>query len=275
MTPAATVSGNTRKPSLLTRLQSQPWVNKAVVVLVLLAVWEICVRVSDVNPLVLPAPSLVGKTFGEYLITGKLLAFTWETIKMLLAGMGIGMGIALILTTLASLTRFGKDLLTTLTSMLNPLPAIAVLPLALIWLGIGPKSLLFVITNSVVWAMALNTHMGFETVPLPLRRVGRNLGLDGWRLILDVYLPAALPYIFTGIKIAWSFGWRTIIAAELVFGTNGKGGGLGWMINVERYNLNTAGVFVGLSTIIIIGLLMELLFQQIEKHTIRKWGMTI
>jgi NitT/TauT family transport system permease protein len=249
--------------------------NKLAVIVVLVTAWELYVRISGVSELLLPAPSKVAVTMAGYLVSGKLLIYTWETVKTLLMGMAIGMVVAFCLTILATLSRFGKDLLTTLTSMFNPLPAVALLPLALLWLGIGVKSLLFVIANSVVWAMALNTHMGFETVPLALRRAGRNLGLEGWALIRDVYLPAALPYILTGIKISWSFGWRTIIAAELVFGASGRQGGLGWLINVERYNLNTAGIFSGLVTIILIGLLVESLFQQLEKRTIRKWGMTV
>lgn len=140
--------------SLAGRLQDMPWVNKTIVVALLFLVWEVGVRLGDVNPLVLPAPSQVAVTFGQYLANGKLLAYTYETMVMLLGGMAVGGVVALVLTTLASLSRFGKDLLTTLTAILNPLPAIAVLPLALIWLGIGPKSLLFVNANSVVWGMA-------------------------------------------------------------------------------------------------------------------------
>ncbi len=247
---------------------------RVVVLAVLLGGWEAGVRLSGVSELLVPAPSQVAAVFWTYLADGRLLAYVARTLEVLLAGMALGVAGALVLTTFATFTRFGRDLLTTLTSVLNPLPSIALMPLALIWLGIGFESLLFVIVNAVIWPVALNTFMGFETVPLTLKRVGRNLGLEGWRLVTDVYLPAALPYIYTGIKLAWSFGWRTVIAAELVFGTSGQGGGLGWMINVERYNLNTAAVFVGLVAIILIGLVVEVAFQWVERCTIRKWGMT-
>lgn len=248
--------------------------NKLLVLLVLIALWEGYVRFARVSPLLVPAPSRVLVGFGEYLRNGSLTAYTLNTLQMLLAGMAIGMLIAFGLTVLATLSRWGRDLLLTLTSVMNPLPAIALLPLALLWLGIGPKSLLFVIANSVVWALALNMHTGFETVPITWRRAGQNLGLEGWGLIRHVYLPAALPYILTGLKIAWSFGWRTVIAAELVFGASGQAGGLGWMINIERYNLNTTGVFCGLVTIILLGLLAEVLFEALESRTICRWGMS-
>lgn len=246
---------------------------KIVVLALLIALWEGYVRLADVSPLLVPAPSRVLLGYVTYLQDGSLLVHTVHTLKMLLAGMAIGIVIAFGLTVLATLSRWGRDLLLTLTSIMNPLPAIALLPVALLWLGIGPRSLLFVIANSVVWALALNMHTGFETVPVTWRRAGQNLGLEGWGLVRYVYLPAALPYILTGLKIAWSFGWRTVIAAELVFGASGQAGGLGWMINIERYNLNTTGVFCGLATIILLGLVAEALFEALENRTIRRWGM--
>lgn len=248
--------------------------NKLAVLLVLFVLWEGYVRIAQVSPLLVPAPSQVLVGFGTYLQNGNLLRYTWHTLQMLLAGMGIGILAAFGLTVLATVSRWGRDLLLTLTSIMNPLPGIALLPLALLWLGIGPRSLLFVIANSVIWVLALNLHTGFETVPQTWRRVGQNLGLRRWGLIQHVYLPAALPYLLTGLKIAWSFAWRTVIAAELVFGASGQAGGLGWMINIERYNLNTTGVFCGLVTIILLGLLAEALFEAVEPRTIRRWGMS-
>ncbi|MEW8978353.1 MAG: ABC transporter permease [Symbiobacterium sp.] len=248
--------------------------NRLLILALLLALWEGYVRAAGVSPLLVPAPSRVLQGFGEYLRDGSLLRYAGQTLRIVLGGMGIGLLVAFGLTALATASRWGRDLLLTLTAIMNPLPAIALLPLALLWLGIGTRSLLFVIANSVVWAVALNMHTGFETVPVAWKRAGQNLGLQGWGLIRHVYLPAALPYILTGLKIAWSFGWRTVIAAELVFGASGQAGGLGWMINVERYNLNTTGVFCGLVTIIVMGLLAEFLFAALENRTIRRWGMS-
>ena len=87
-------------------------------------------------------------------------------------------------------------------------------------------------------------------------------------------MPAALPYIYTGVRISWAFGWRTIIGAELVFGaTASTSGGLGWRLLVDRYNLDSAGTFAGLLMIVIIGLLAEGFFTFVERNTIQKWGM--
>ena len=158
------------------------------------------------------------------------------------------------LTALAMMFRLGNDLLETLTSAFNPLPAIALLPLALIWFGLGDASIIFVLVHSVLWAVALNTHSGFRSVSNTLRMVGRNYGLKGIRFIVQILIPAAFPSILTGLKIGWAFAWRTLIAAELVFGVSSGKGGLGWYIYENKNMLDIPAVFAGLFTVILIGL---------------------
>ena len=157
--------------------------------------------------------------------------------------------------------------------MFNPLPAIALLPLALIWFGLGAGSLIFVLVHSVMWAVALNTHAGFLSVSPTMRMVGRNYGLRGLSYVFKILVPAAFPSILTGLKIGWAFAWRTLIAAELVFGVASGKGGLGWFIYESRTVLDIAAVFAGLLTVIVIGLVVEnLVFRLIERRTVRKSG---
>jgi len=126
----------------------------------------------------------------------------------------------------------------------------------------------------VTWAIALNTHSGFLSVSRTLKMVGRNYGLRGPRFIATILIPAAFPSILTGLKIGWAFAWRTLIAAELVFGVSSGSGGLGWFIFENKNMLDIANVFAGLLTVILIGLVVEnLIFQTIERHTIQRWGM--
>ena len=158
--------------------------------------------------------------------------------------------------------------------MFNPLPSIAMLPLALIWFGIGENAIIFVLIHAVLWAVALNAHAGCRTVSPTLRMVGLNYGLSPFGYIRRILLPGAFPSILTGLKVGWAFAWRTLIAAELVFGTTGGSGGLGWFIYNHRNQLNTANVFAGLLTVILFGLLVEnLIFKSIENRTVRRWGM--
>ena len=173
--------------------------------------------------------------------------------------MGYSAGIlcAALLTVVAITSRIGTDLLELLTSMFNPLPAIALLPLALIWFGLGAGSIVFVIIHSVLWAVALNTHSGFLSVSNTLRMVGRNYGLRGLPYVVRILIPAAFPSILTGLKIGWAFAWRTLIAAELVFGVSSGSGGLGWFIYENKNQLEIPNVFAGLFTVIVIGLIVE------------------
>ena len=248
---------------------------KAGIVVGLLVLWEAWTRLFRVSPLLFPPASAVLLAFGRALAAGEIPGYAAQSLKVLLTGMAIGSGLALLLTTLAVTTRLGAELLETLTSMFNPLPAIALMPLALLWFGLGTGSLVFVIIHSVLWPMALNTYTGFVTVPPTLRRVGQNLGLSGWRLVAGILLPAAFPYILSGIKIGWAFAWRTIIAAEMVFGVAGSQGGLGWFIYQNRFEMNTDLVFAGLLTVILIGLLVEhLFFRWLERRTVLRWGMS-
>jgi NitT/TauT family transport system permease protein len=225
--------------------------------------------------------SLLFPTLGETLealydavVNGPLIQRTLTSLQILLTGYAAGLTIAAIFTTLAVSTRVGTDFLSTLTAMFNPLPAIALLPLALLWFGLGAKSLVFVIIHSVLWAVALNTHSGFTSVSPTLRMAGQNCGLRGIAYVAFLLVPAAFPSILTGLKIGWAFAWRTLIAAELVFGVSSRSGGLGWFIFENRNQLEIPSVFAGLFTVILIGLFVEsVIFRSIENVTIRRWGM--
>ena len=239
----------------------------------IVALWQAYATLSDVSPLVFSAPLDVARALFEGWTSGDLARATVLTLKILGIGMAIGMLAAAILTTLATWTRIGEDVLVLLTSMLNPLPSIAILPLAILWFGLSETALIVVIANAVTWPIAINVSMGFRTVNPTILAVGRNIGLRGWRLVRDVLLPAALPHIISGLKTGWAFGWRTIIAAELVFGVAGGGGGLGNYINKSRYFLEIPEVFAGLVTIALIGIALEWVFTLVERRTVVRWGM--
>jgi len=248
---------------------------KVAVVAALLAIWELATRAFHVSPLLFPPASTVLRAFARSVENGQVPGYAAQSLQVLLAGMGIAAVLTLALTGVAVTTRTGSAVLETLTSMFNPLPAIALMPLSLLWFGLGTGSLIFVVVHSVLWPMSLNTYTGFVTVAPTLRKVGQNLGLRGWHFVAGILLPAAFPHILTGVKIGWAFAWRTVIAAEMVFGVAGSRGGLGWFIYQNRFEMNTELVFAGLVTVIVIGLLVEnLLFRWLERATVVRWGMS-
>lgn len=245
---------------------------KALILAVLALLWEGVARWAA-NDLLLPTFTQTAHAFAEGVASGELLGKAGISLGLLLQGYGLGIAAAFALTTLAVSTQLGRDLLSTLTSMFNPLPAIALLPLALLWFGLGKASLIFVLVHSVLWPLALNTYAGFQAVPETLRMAGRNYGLRGLRYVVAILVPSALPSILAGLRIGWAFAWRTLIAAELFFGASSGKGGLGWYIFQNRNELYTDRVFAGLAAVILIGLLVEhLVFDSIERVTVRRWG---
>jgi NitT/TauT family transport system permease protein len=247
---------------------------KAFILALLLAAWEAYARSLN-NPLTLPTFSATARALGQAVASGEIPRAAGYTLRLLLRGYALGLILAGLLAAFAALSRWGADLLETLTSMFNPLPSIALLPLALIWFGLGEGSILFVLVHAVMWAVALNTHAGFRAVSPTLRMVGRNYGLTGARYVTGILIPAAFPSILSGLKIGWAFAWRTLIAAELVFGVSSGSGGLGWYIYENKNQLRIPNVFAGLMTVILFGLLVDhVLFAWVERRTVRRWGMS-
>lgn len=258
---------------LVQRLWNQAVFRRALVLVAIAVLWETYARLLD-NPLMFPALSDTLEALWAGIVSGEIPQRLGVTLRILLMGYAAGLLLAGVFTTLAVSTRIGTDLLSTLTAMFNPMPAIALLPLALLWFGLGAPSLVFVIIHSVLWAVALNTHSGFLAVSETLRMAGQTFGLRGLRLVLHILIPAAFPAILSGLKIGWAFAWRTLIAAELVFGVSSGQGGLGWYIFQNRNLLDTASVFAGLLTVMLVGLAVEgSIFQVIERRTVRRWGM--
>ncbi|MCY1273946.1 nitrate ABC transporter, permease protein [compost metagenome] len=262
-----------RELPLAQRLWQQGWLRKSLILLSLALAWELVAR-YQANDLLLPGFLQTARAFVDGVASGELLEKVAISLAVLVKGYLAGIGLAFLLTTLAVSTQLGRDLLSSLTAMFNPLPAIALLPLALLWFGLGENSLIFVLVHSVLWALALNTYAGFLGVSETQRMAGRNYGLKGLRFVLFILVPAALPSILAGLKIGWAFAWRTLIAAELVFGATSGKGGLGWYIFQNRNELYTDKVFAGLAAVILIGLLVEnLVFASLERITVKRWGM--
>jgi len=259
------------------RLHERLWrtdaFRKGLILVVLAVGWELYAAHMD-NPLLAPTLSATMAAFREALLHEELLLKALTSLKILLCGYAGGVAAAAILTVIAISSRLGSDLLEMLTAMFNPLPAIALLPLALIWFGLGAPSIIFVMVHSVLWPIALNTHAGFTGVSPTLRMVGRNYGLRGLPFVTKILIPAALPNILTGLKVGWAFAWRTLIAAELVFGVSSGSGGLGWYIYEKKNQLEIASVFAGLCSVILIGIMVEnMVFRTAERLTVNRWGM--
>ena len=144
--------------------------------------------------------------------------------------------------------------------------------MAILWFGFSRESVVFVVVMAMTWPIASSLTVGFATVSPTLVRLGRNYELSRLGSMVNVLLPSALPMMIAGLKVGWGFGWRTVVAAELVFGATGSGGGIGWYINNSRLFMNIADGFAGIILVIAIGLLTESLFLAVQRVTTHRWG---
>ncbi|WP_411033670.1 ABC transporter permease [Shinella sp. BYT-45] len=258
---------------LLKAAWKSAFARKLVVLAALAAIWQAAALFHG-KPILFPTFTAAMSALWEAIVEENLLGSSWGSISVLVKGYVIAVALALVVVSVAVANTLAREALQTLIAMFNPLPAIALLPLSMLWFGLGEKSLLVVLTHAVLWPFALAALTGFDSVPETQRMVGRNYGLKGPFYILRILIPAALPSILYGLKIGWAFAWRTLIAAELVFGVSSSSGGLGWFIFRNRNELFTDKVFAGLAMVIIIGLLVEgVIFRVIETFTVRRWGM--
>ncbi len=167
-----------RRLTLWEQLYGSGPVRKAFILLILAVVWEVYGRSVD-NSLLFPTFGETASALVSGLATGDLLMRIWTSLQVLLMGYAIGIVAAAVLTIVAISTRLGEDFMVTLTAMFSPLPAIALLPLALIWFGLGAASLVFVLVHSVLWAVALNTFSGFQSTSRHATHGGSQLRLEG------------------------------------------------------------------------------------------------
>lgn len=250
-------------------------INKLVWILILLVVWQAVTVSGIVSPLIFPSLGMIFKAMVSSIMAGELLQQTVFSIIIIFEGLIIGALLALIFAIASRTSETLNSLVETLITLAHPLPGIALLPIIILWLGTGRSSIIFIIVHSVLWPLLLNLITGFKTTPKVYSDVGRNIGLKGLMLFKDIYIPASLPYLLSGFKIAWARAWRALISAEMVFGAVGGKGGLGWYIFKQRVFMDTAGMFAALFLIILIGILVEeVFFNKVEALTIRRWGMT-
>lgn len=241
---------------------------------ILLAVWEISVKLSHISPLLFPSVEEVLKTLYQDLFHGDLLLQTFSSLEIIGIGMLLAAFFAILLSLLSFLHPIAEGLIDTITTIAHPLPGLALLPLIIIWFGTGDPAIIAIVVHSALWPLLLNILTGFSNTPSIYTDVGKNLSMSNTAVTLEIRLRYSLPYLISGLKIGWARAWRAFISAEMVFGAVGAKGGLGFYILNKRTFMDTAGLFAGIIVIVIIGILVEdIFFSFIEKRTTGKWGM--
>ena len=243
---------------------------------ILIIIWQIIYETGKFSKLIFPSVETIFNSLYKAIVSGELIYQTIYSLDLILKGLCIGLILAVILSSLSILFKPFSGLVETLVSIAHPLPGIALLPLIILWFGAGEISIIFIIVHSVVWPLVLNLLTGFKSIPKIYKQVGNNYGLNSFKIIAYIMLPASLPYFLTGMRISRARAWRALISAEMIFGAAGGEGGLGWFIFKNRVFMDTPGIFAGLIVIVVIGMIVEdMIFDKLEKVTIKKWGMAI
>ncbi len=254
---------------------------KVVFVAIIMLIWEFVSKANvfgSNSELIFPPLEVIAKAFVHNFVNGyagvSLWTYIGNSMKLLLEGLLIGIVLAFAFSGLSMASKTVYAIYNLLVSVCDLLPGVALLPVVIIIFGIKPGVIVFLVVHAVLWPMSRSVLDGFKSVPRIYIESGKNMGLTGLSLLGNVYFPAAMTHILSGLKTGWARAWRGLISAEMIFGI-ASCPGIGLFINQMRTNMNNAEMYATLIVIVIIGVIVQYgILIPIEKMTVQKWGMT-
>jgi NitT/TauT family transport system permease protein len=238
----------------------------------LLLIWEAAFRARIWSPVLLPSPWQVAIYLKGTALDGTLLTATVITMRRLLVGYFIGLVVGLPVGLLTARWKLFGDTIGTMALGLQTLPSVCWVPLALLWFGQTEAAMLFVVIMGTLWSVVIATETGVRNVPPIYRRAALTMGSKHLHMWFKVILPAALPFIVSGMKQGWAFAWRSLMAAE-IFVTILTGFGLGQLLHYGRELSAMDQVIAVMLVIVVIGLLADkIFFSPIERFLHHRWG---
>lgn len=218
----------------------------------LLLVWHVGARAIDI-PALFPTPLDVWAELGRQVASGDLPVHVWASMTRILAGFALGSAIAVPTGLLMGNIPLVRTFLETYIEFFRYIPALSLVTLAMIWFGIGEASKVFLITYGTVFIVTVNTIAGIVSIPATKLRAARSLGASQLQMFVYVTLPASVPFILTGMRIAMGAAFSTIVAAEMVAAQSG----LGFLIFSSRLYMKTDAIFVGIVALGVLGFLTD------------------
>lgn len=246
---------------------------KIIFIASLVLLWQIIYQLQIFPKLMFPSVTSIIKSLSNGLQNDSLLEMIGYSMKLIGKGLGLGILLASVLSAISMLNKTFLSLYNMIISMFDVIPGVALIPILILWFGVGENTILVVVIHSVLWPLSRNILDAFSSIPKLYIEVGQNLQLSKFKLVVDIYLPASLGQILSGLRVGWARAWRGLISAEMIFGTTSSGAGIGWYIFLKRNTMDIPGVYAALVIIILIGIVVEyLVFNKIEKYTTQKWG---
>jgi len=256
------MAGLTRHPWLRAAVQrGLPWL----LPISLIAAWQLASAFGLLSTRVLPAPHEVVKAAWTLAASGELWTHVKVSASRALAGLAIGGGLGLVLGLLTGSLRLAETLLDSTFQMLRNIPALALIPLVILWFGIDESAKLFLISVSVFFPIYLNTFHGIRNVEPGLIEMGRTYGLTRWQLYRQVILPGALSSILVGLRFSLGLMWVILIVAETISAQ----AGIGYLTMNAREFLQTDVVLVGILLYALLGKLADVFARGLERYWLR------
>lgn len=232
--------------------------------------WQILFLVHWWPEYLFPSPISVGETLLNGFLDGTFLIGIVVSMARVIAGYFISLAIGLPLGLLLGRVRALDETVGSVLTGLQTLPSICWLPLALLWFGLNERAILFVVVMGAMLSIAIAAEGGVKNTSPQYLRAARNMGAGGFRLYRYVILPAAWPSILTGMKLGWSFAWRSLMAGELLYVSLG----LGQLLTMGRELNDMSQVIAVMLVIIALGLLVDrLIFSRLEGGVRQQWGL--
>lgn len=231
----------------------------AIVVFILL--WEAVARSGWFSSILLPPPSLVAMTGWNLLTGGELLKHVWTSLGRVLLGFGIAAVIAIPLGVIAGSTPLLFNVVDPIIELFRPIPVLALLPLAILWFGIGEASKIFIITYAAFFPIFINTVAGVRYSDPVLIQVASTLGATRLQIFTRVVLMCALPSLAVGIRLGLGFAFLALVAAELIAST----AGLGYLIMDSRLTFQTDRGMVGIVSLGVLGFVINGILVRLER----------
>ncbi len=230
--------------------------------LVLVIVWEWLAQAGWLTPQVLPAPSKIIKTAYKLTVSGSLLNDLGVSLLRAATGFAIGGAIAFVLGTLVGFSRIAEALIDRSVQMFRAIPFLALLPLVIVWFGVGEAEKLFLVSLGVAFPIYINTTLGIRQVDPKLLELGRVQGLNHWQLIRRIILPGALPSILTGVRYSLATAWLALVVAETI----GAQSGLGFLAMDAREFLRTDVIILTIVIYALIGVIADSIAKLLERR---------
>jgi len=237
---------------------------------VLLGVWEISSQMGWIRVTILPPPSVIFQVMVELLKTGELFKNLGISILRVAEGFIIGGTLAVVVGVQVALVKKLRTAVSLIFGLLRPIPVIAWIPVLILWMGIDESSKITVIAIGSFWTVLVNVVQGIRNVDIKYLEVATILEKDRKTLLTKVMLPAALPAIFTGLRVGIDVAWRSVVAAELIAASSG----IGYMIMYARELSQIDVVMVGVLSIGLTGIIIEQLLKLLEKRLLR-WNVNL